>query len=382
MSFVNVLCYSFIINMTYSIIRRMQLRIKDFFYTGIIMTAGFLEYLNEMVWAIISLEIRSVQEPENAVKLSHCMAALKIFHAFSIDKSCVKEMVSRGVAKVILCLLVSLMKFVKSTQTRQVFSFNREDSILETDEKESHNKVEAKKHLDFEDDSALLTPFLVGNLQFDHVTSSNDNIFYEEDEVSGIISNREHHLPKGRRRADSYIVRVDTRQRSESRHSVFERSISMEQNQPQPPQPQQIQDSESNSVVSSTFTPSRRSLQLDDVANHQQIRRISRSMSVSLQFSKSAVDEEPSEILPGTEEVIKQMAKHSVMFAYHIMENADEETLDQIHSMHFIPILYNVLSCFDESHKFQLGLPISATIMQNGGTRDKGIIIMVVVVVV
>ena len=266
------------------------------------------------------------------------------------------------------------MKFVKNTHARQqVFSFNQENSILESEEKESFpsyrdRDAEATKHVDLEDESALPTPFLVGNLQFDHMTSSNDNIFYEEDEVSGKISDRERPQPKGRRRADSYIVRADTRsrKRSESRYSILERSISMEQNQPQQQGQQLIQDSnECNNATNTPFTPSRRNLQSEDAANHQQIRRISRSMSVSLQLSKSAVDEEPSEILPGTDEVIKKLAKHSVMFAYHVVENADEETLEEIKSMHFIPTLYNILSCFDESYKFQLGLPISTTIMQN-----------------
>lgn len=339
----------------------------------IIKTTGFLEYLNEMIWDIISLKIECMQDPENSNKLAHCISALKILHAFSIDKATISELVNRGVPRVILSLLVSIIKFARGTHTRDAFTFNREESIFESEEKEY--STSDQKHVVFDDDH-VLPASIASNINFDHVTASNDSIFYEEDEdkdktVLSTISERSDgdstSTPITRRRADSYIVRADTRsrQRSESRQSFLDRSISIDQQ----PTSQVAQES---SVLTSPYTPSRRALNMDEMANHQQMRRISRSMSISLQNTKSAVgDEFLNEILPDTDEVIKKMTKHSIMAIFHMVMKADSQTLEQLHSMHFVVILQSVLSCFDDNFKSMIGLPISTVLMKCGRSLNK-----------
>ena len=331
-------------------------------FIAIISTAGFIEYLNEMIWSVIALQIKNIQEPENAVKLGHCTAALKIYHAFSIDEACLCELLNRGAPRVILCLLLSLSKFIQSTQHYQHFSFDREDSVPESEER-------FNSELD-DEDCSFFTPLLPGTLQFENITASNDNIFYEEDETSGKITER---LPKdepiiqtSRRRADSYIVRADTKSRQRSESRLFDRSTSIEQQQPL---------FEDHSTIASPYTPSRRVLQLEEAANHQQMRRISRSMSISLQLSKSVVDLDSPEVLPGTDEIIRKLTRHSIMAMYHLISKADANAWEKLHELHFIPVLYNILQCFDETFKFEMGLPVSSTIAQIGRAFLKGLFI-------
>ena len=315
-----------------------------------------------MIWSIIALEIKHIQKPENAIKLGHCTAALKIHHAFSIDEGCLPELLSRGVPRVILCLLLSLSKFIQSTQHYQHFSFDCEDSIPESEKRFS-------PELDDEEGS-LFTPLLPGTLQFENVTASNDDIFFEEDETSGKITER---LPKdepilqtSRRRADSYIVRADNKSRQRSESRLFDRSISIDQ--------QQSLIEESNAVTT-PYTPSRRVFQLEEAANHQQMRRISRSMSISLQNSKSVAELESPEILPGTDEIIRKLTRHSIMSMYHLFSKADTEAWEKLHEMRFIPVLYNIIQCFDEAFKFEMGLPLSSTIAQCGIASLQGLLL-------
>ena len=315
-----------------------------------------------MIWSIIALEIKNIQEPENAVKLGHCTAALKIHHAFSIDEGCLPELLGRGVPRVILCLLLSLSKFIQSTQHYQHFSFDREDSVPESEKRFS-------PELDDEEGS-LFTPLLPGALQFENVTASNDNIFYEEDETSGKITER---LPKdetilqtSRRRADSYIVRADNKSRQRSESRLFDRSISIEQQQ----------SLVEETPVTTPYTPSRRVFQLEEAANHQQMRRISRSMSISLQLSKSVAELDTPDILPGTDEIIRKLTRHSIMSIYHLFSKADSDAWRRLHEMHFIPVLYNIMQCFDETFKFEMGLPVSSTITQCGIASVKGMLFL------
>ena len=338
-------------------------------FIAIISTAGFIEYLNEMIWSIIALQIKNIQEPENAFKLAHCMAALKIHHAFSIDHMCLSELVTRGVPRVVLCLLLSLSKFIQSTQHYQHFSFDRENSITESE------KVFAAEMDD--DDGILFTPLLPESLQFENVTASNDNIFYEEDEVSGTITERapkdETILQTSRRRADSYIVRADTKSRQRSESRLFDRSISIEQQQPLV---------EEGSTVASPYTPSRRVVQLEEAANHQQMRRISRTMSISLQLSKSVVDLESPEVLPGTDVIIRKLTKHSIMAMYHLLQKADEKEWGQLVSLRFVPVMYNILQCFDETFKFEMGPPVSSVVVKSGGMLQKGLLHLILIIII
>ena len=305
-----------------------------------------------MIWSIVSLKIKNIQEPENAVKLSHCIGALKILHSFSIDKSCNAELVNRGVPRVILCLLVSLCKFIQSTQNYTVFSFNRQDSVPESEKRYSP---------DPEDEINLNSAFLTGN-QFDYVTASNDNIFYEEDETTGRLTNDRQTKETTRRRADSYIVRADNKSRQRSESRLFDRSTSIEPQQP------------AEDVLSSPYTPSRRGLQHEEAANHQQMRRISRSMSISLQLTKSVVGEEAQDMLPGTDDIIKKLTRHSIMTVYHMIKNAGNEAEQKLFAMPLIPVLFNILSCFDEAFKFELGVPISSIIMKSSQSFNQGIL--------
>jgi len=88
-------------------------------------------------------------------------------------------------------------------------------------------------------------------------------------------------------------------------------------------------------------------------------------MSISLQLTKSVVGEESQDMLPATDEIARKLTRHSVMTVYHLIKNAGNEARQKLLAMPLISVLFNLLSCFDEPFKFELGLPISSIIMKS-----------------
>lgn len=231
-----------------------------------------------------------------------------------------------------------------------------------SDLKEESHEEEKKEH-DIEEDVLNCSDYFRGSSQFDTVTASNDNIFYEAEELDGGAHKTVHfdvadtsqeetsQRPSGRTRADSYIVRADTRNRQRS-----ESILLLDQSEPG------CDRDELPISATPVVTPSRGLPAKSDTLNHQQLRRISRSMSISMQLSKTN-NEDDQTALPNTDGILKQLTRHAVMIVYHVLSRSDETTWWRVLSLHYIPILVNTLSLFEEQFKGKIGLPISASLI-------------------
>lgn len=345
-----------------------------------------------MLWSVVALKVEDLRDSENAVKLSHCNSALRILHLCSIDKNSLTDLLHSKLLEVLLCLLTSLNRAIHVNTSKNVFNFSRQDSMnqaggasLDLEQKQESSFKEEESHADekkekrdMEEDSLNCSGDFRGSTQFDTVTASNDNIFYEADEqMEGGAHNKTVHFdfadqeqeqghssskrPLGRRRTDSYIVRADTRnrQRSESRSNIplLEQSISQSE----------VSDGEepTSPTATPTLTPSRGASSVKpDTRNQQQLRRISRSMSISMQLSKTNNEEEDDkDTLPNTDDILKHLTKHVVMIIYHVLNRSYEKTWFKVLSMHFIPLLVNTVSLFEENFKEEIGLPISVSLI-------------------
>ena len=342
------------------------------FVSAIFTTSGFLEYLYELIWLFTSLKGEQIHRAENTTKVSHCIAALKIIHLCSIDKSSSPFLIDRGLLDVLLSLLHSLTYHMQTATNQNVFTFSRQNSMKVTVDKEQQkqttelaiNQEEEEKEEDqMEDDLFTSSGYFRGNFHMDTVTASNDSIFYETDEHEGITrtvtfdvedSNQtldaSRRRTSGRARADSYIVRADTRNINRNQSPFLDN-------------PASTFESREEQILSphpTTRESSKGESKGDTASDHQQLRRISRSMSVSLQLSKINKKDDES-TLPDSE-VLKNIAKHAIMITYHILQHSDEQTCANVLSSLYIPVLYMILSMFDDKFKAEIGLPVSCAL--------------------
>lgn len=354
-------------------------------FLAIVTTTGFLDYLYEMLWSVVSLKVENLSDPDNSTKLAHCNSALRILHLCSIDKNSLVDMLNSKLLRVLQCLLLSLNRAIQANSSKNVFTFSRQNSTKSggpsgldrenkqqglLDRKEEIHEEEKTITNGADEDVLSSSGYFRESLQFDGVTASNDNIFYEEDELDNgapktvhfvDVADQEESLqrPPRRMRADSYIVRADTRnrQRSESRNNMSLLEQSVTQSEAAADEEQSV-----STTPAPTPTPSRAIPLKSDTANHQQLRRISRSMSISMQLSKT-INEEDKTSLPNIDGILMQLTKHAIMIIYHVLSRSDEATWSKILSLHYIPILVNTLGLFDDQFKEEIGLPISASLI-------------------
>lgn len=352
---------------------------------SIVATPGFLEYLNELIWSISSLNTDQLMELENATKVSHCIAALKILHLCSIDKDSVKELSNRGLLRALVSLILSIVPGLINKQLSLKHE-NHEQKLAwfdliesKTEENLSHPEtfMEDEEFDNTMDDLCHKELFDISlSNRLDRLSNSNDDLFITSghdnepvvadrnqprsrtvtyaDEVEYLGEDEENYQPTNptqrRLRTDSFILRTDSRNMRRDRHSRsrLERPFSVEPSEEQP--------------AISMMSPARSIPNRPISADHEQMRRISRSMSISLQQSKSTEEAIPE--LANLNEVLQQLVKHSVMITYHLVQHDDNDVQSFILNSYLLPLLHNVLCCLRDPFKQRIGLAVSSSWMK------------------
>lgn len=349
---------------------------------GIVSTAGFLEYLFELIWSVTSLKQDEYTMKENKTKISHCMSALKIIHSCSNDITSLKKMVHRGLLQPLVSLLQELITYCynecASTPSKKMsrslshspkrelkFESNIKDEIAA---KGFKNAIDEEPAGDDNDISYLGD--CVTNLSY-----SDDNIFQSEldtalTSTTQVIAQatpadfevrqepRTTHVstpnprPSPRNRTDSFILRTNSQ--SHGGETMIQRSMSAIDGYSHVPGDESV--SLSNSFSKSQFTR----FNSHQTPDHNQLRRISRSMSLSLQQAKYT--EEYSSQIKFSDDTLNKIGKYIVMIIYHLVTKADDEMMKKIMEVHLLPFLYGYMSCIEEGlHHERVWLAISSS---------------------
>ena len=345
-----------------------------FVILAIVSTAGFLEYLNELIWEVASLKSSSyIAEEKNSIVVTHCVAALKILHLCSLDALSLKQLLQRGLLQALVSLLIALIPSLISKGPRP----SNEDNVLDDEQKPPWLLESTQEELSDDDDYDTFVDDIIEFTAVDpkhrsnpplrrydtEIITSNDDLFvnsgyddaatYNEysprtvtyaDEVEYIDDSPSNQRAPSRLRSDSIIVRSD------SRNIENRRTQSMMEQRAGPSV------ETADSTIHRTFGKPHLTSVSED---HQQMRRISRSMSISLQQAKS--ENYPHVVTPS--EVLKQLVKQTIMILYHVIKNGDSEIHRTILSVHILPVLGNILCCFTCTFQQRIGVAISSALL-------------------
>ena len=357
---------------------------------AIVSIAGFLEYLFELIWSVSSLNPDEYNEEANKYKVSHCISALKIIHSCSNHKSTLKELVHRGLLQPLASLLQDLITYCgnecmksASSPKRTVSSKGCQESKYDGDVR---NESVAKEFGDIIDeepvDDECYISFLgdcVANLSY-----SDDNIFHSAfgseaaDAMSDLTIVNALSTPSAsdtdfetsqnsrntqvnvstpnpqfstRNRTDSFIVRTDTQNRH-NQNFLLQRSLSLVDYSTYIPT-----ESTTDTCSRSKSYGARYSVQ-QTPSDHHQLRRISRSMSLSLQQSKYTEDYSQINF---SDDTLNTLGKYIVMIVYNLILNSDEEMKQIILEARVLPFMYGYISCItDGLHHERVLLAISS----------------------
>ena len=314
---------------------------------------------------------------------------MKILHSCSVDSDCLQDLLGQGLLQVlgavlntILLYLLNLSKSISSESSQKNTWYDlietpvpeeKEEGLNEPIEDDNddtifHDVIEARSPIfsNYDSDGSEVNdelfqladtgsqsetpqPTRRRTIRYaDEMTSESPTDGRERSQVE-INSSR-------RMRTDSFIVRSDSRQlrRDDSRRQSF------------------------YDIVSSTDFGTERAFSVLDMrptsvtAEHKQLRRISRSMSVSMQQTKSStkIDEEHSTSL---NDVLMKILNHTVILLYRVTNTADEKVQETLYSMSILPMLLALPGCVNKEFKRRIGVAVTSGLMNvNHKIRGQG----------
>lgn len=318
---------------------------------------------------------------------------MKILHSCSVDSDCLQDLLGQGLLQVlgavlntILLYLLNLSKSISSESSQKNTWYDlietpvpeeKEEGLNEPIEDDNddtifHDVIEARSPIfsNYDSDGSEVNdelfqladtgsqsetpqPTRRRTIRYaDEMTSESPTDGRERSQVE-INSSR-------RMRTDSFIVRSDSRQlrRDDSRRQSF------------------------YDIVSSTDVGTERAFSVLDMrptsvtasvsAEHKQLRRISRSMSVSMQQTKSStkIDEEHSTSL---NDVLMKILNHTVILLYRVTNTADEKVQETLYSMSILPMLLALPGCVNKEFKRRIGVAVTSGLMNvNHKIRGQG----------
>ena len=315
----------------------------------IVTSTSFLGYLNELIWNVADWKDN---ESYNQTLVAHCTAALKILHLCSIDKESVNSLFSCGLVDPLVELIMSLIpRLVNKIQNTK--PIEEKPALLGQFDKSVKGSInEQKNNTDLELEEAENRSYISSEEDtlslLEEVTYSNDDIFllgneidFKKHSVTFCCENQQKGL--SRLRSDSYILR--------------NRTFSLDHLQRSSTEPSDVFD-ETDENEQTVLTSHGRTFSIS--ASHQQMRRISRTLSASLQQTKSAdfffQINEPNE-------VTKELTKQTLMIVYHLLKNCNKEISKQICSTHILSVLYCIVGCFNGNFQKCFGLTLSSSIL-------------------
>ena len=318
---------------------------------------------------------------------------MKILHSCSVDSDCLQDLLGQGLLQVlgavlntILLYLLNLSKSASSESSQKSTWYDlietpvpeeKEEGLNEPIEDDNddtifHDVLEARSPIfsNYDSDGSEVNDELfqladTGSQSETPQPTRRRTIRYADEMMSesatGGGERSQVEVNSSRRmRTDSFIVRSDSRQlRREDirRQSVLDFVSSTE-----------VGTERSFSVLDMRPTSVTASVSVE----HQQLRRISRSMSVSMQQTKSSgkIDEEHSTSL---NDVLMKILNHTVILLYRVTNTTDAKVQEALHSMSILPMLLALPGCVNKEFKRRIGLAVTSGLMNvSHKNRDQG----------
>ncbi|XP_047128177.1 uncharacterized protein LOC100208776 [Hydra vulgaris] len=332
-------------------LKQVEILARNSFQRRVIVTsASFLGYLSELIWNVADGKFKGLSEPRHQILVAHCAAALKILHLCSIDTVSTNDLFSCGLVNPLVALIVSLIPGLMNKI--QITKPIDEKPALGKFEESLKGISEQKKYFDFEFDESENKSFISSDEESLLEGVTNDDIFLpgnlNDYKKQSITYGKENHQKRiSRLRSDSYILRNQSLLDPQNYGVHNEPSVFFEESE-----------NEQRVITSHgrTFSIS---------ATHQQMRRISRTLSATLQQTKS---EESSPQLNDPNEVLKELTKQTIAIIYHMIKNGSKEICLEICSTHILSILYCLVGCFAGNFQKSIGLTLSSMMLHTSKT--------------
>jgi len=378
---------------------------------AIVNTNGFVSFLHELIWVVASAKNCRFQDSKPPVKIAHCLSALKILHSCSIDNDtgCLNDLVNQGMIEVLTALIMSLVPQLSGSQSEHVDNEQKAawyDLIEPLEEKEEglpneeaddeindtifndvtlsdvhqqemggtnlfsaiyHREIEETTLLSDNDSDASVNEELFQLVDMESQSGTPQptrrrTVRYADEvdqEATSTVTDRSEN---SRMRADSFIVRSDSRtlHREDSRtHSILEGVTSIDD----------VRFDRSLSVLDNRPTSRSTSVSVE----HRQLRRISRSMSISMQQTKQSHKEDALE-LPTFSCVVMEILRNAVIILHRAVNVEDKEIVDKVTSTNILSILASLPGFVNPSSKQRIGAAVSyilATVSKSLVDSDK-----------